>query len=123
MAVSKFREALKAIGRTQAELLIEIKKNGYPRLNIQQLSAYGTGQVSGPQSEAVTRLAWQIIEKWTHEKSGTDDLGELSKNFAGVRAARTKKVLPMSKAEKEIALKLAGKLLDEYAEKRKSSVV
>lgn len=123
MAVSKFRAKLHKIGRTQGELLLEIQKNGYPKLNIQQLSAYGVGTVTGPQADAVTKLAYRIMDEWSRQqKITTDDLENLSKRLINVRSARDKNDFSAPLTEKKIALELAGKLLDEYApqERRKA---
>ena len=133
MAVSKFRAKLHKIGRTQGELLLEIQKNGYPKLNIQQLSAYGVGTVTGPQAEAVTKLAYRIIDEWSRQRNtATDDLKILSKRLID---ARTERMSNPSTAEggpplidkgglteKAVALKLARRLIDEYAphERRKA---
>ncbi len=59
---------LMKLGKTQRDLLEELKKRGYPRLYQQQLSAYIRGTVCGPQSEAVIKIVHEIIDNWRNEK-------------------------------------------------------
>lgn len=59
---------LMKLGKTQRDLLEELKKRGYPRLYQQQLSAYIRGTVCGPQSEAVIKIVHEIIDQWKDGK-------------------------------------------------------
>ncbi len=61
---NRFAVALAQLGMKQVDLLYEIQRRGYPRLNQQQLSAYARGTVVGPQADAVLKLGEQIISEW-----------------------------------------------------------
>ncbi|MBQ6894853.1 MAG: hypothetical protein IJN40_05115 [Clostridia bacterium] len=63
---NKFAVALAQLGKKQVDLLYEVQRRGYPRLNQQQLSAYARGATVGPQADAVLKLCDMIIEEWKH---------------------------------------------------------
>lgn len=65
---NRFAVPLAQLGMRQIDLLYEIQKRGYPRLNQQQLSAYARGATVGPQADAVLKLGDTIIEEWKHQK-------------------------------------------------------
>ncbi|MBO5369126.1 MAG: hypothetical protein J6B23_00460 [Clostridia bacterium] len=69
MSKNRFAVPLAQLGMRQVDLLYEIQKRGYPRLNQQQLSAYARGATVGPQADAVLKLGDMIIDEWA-KKNG-----------------------------------------------------
>lgn len=55
---------LMSLGRKQMDLLVEIRKRGYPRLQQPQLNAYINGAVTTPQSLVVMQLVDEILTEW-----------------------------------------------------------
>ncbi len=55
---------LAMLGKTQVELLNEIRKRGFKKLTPQALSSYITGRDTTPQSEVVLKIARDILKEW-----------------------------------------------------------
>ena len=58
------RPRLGMLGKTQVELLAEVKKRGFVNLNPQQFSTYVNGHSNTPQAKAVMAVAYEVIEEW-----------------------------------------------------------
>ena len=54
--------------KKQVDLLKELRKRGYPRLQQPQLSSYINGAVITPQSQAVMRIVDDILDEWENEE-------------------------------------------------------
>lgn len=63
------RPRLAELGKTQVELLKEIRKRGFKNLNAQQLSKYANGHEITPQSEAVMEIAFEILDEWENKSA------------------------------------------------------
>lgn len=53
--------------KKQVDLLMELRKRGYPRLQQPQLNAYINGAVTTPQAQAVMRIVDDILDEWENE--------------------------------------------------------
>lgn len=54
--------------KKQVDLLMELRKRGYPRLQQPQLNAYINGAVTTPQAQAVMQIVDGILDEWENEK-------------------------------------------------------
>lgn len=55
------------LNKRQVDLLDEIRKRGYPKLDQSVLSRYVNGRVISPQSQSVLAICEKILNEW--EKS------------------------------------------------------
>lgn len=58
---------LKMVGKKYVDLLPELRKRGYPKMNQIVLSRYVNKHVVSPQAHAVLDLCETILKKWESE--------------------------------------------------------
>lgn len=56
------------LNKKQVDLLNEVRKQGYPKLDQSVLSKYINGRAVTPQSKAVLALCEEILKEWNTEK-------------------------------------------------------
>lgn len=52
------------LAKTQMDLLFEVRKRGYPRLQYPSLNSYISGKVVTPQAETVLKMCDGILSEW-----------------------------------------------------------
>jgi hypothetical protein len=52
------------VGKTQMDLLKEVRRRGYSKLSQPALNAYINGSIITPQAEAVLKICEQILKEW-----------------------------------------------------------
>jgi hypothetical protein len=52
------------VGKTQMDLLKEVRRRGYLKLSQPALNAYINGSIITPQAEAVLKICEQILKEW-----------------------------------------------------------
>lgn len=63
------RPRLALLGKTQVELLSEVRKRGFTNLTTSQFSKYVNGHECTPQARAVMQVAFKVLDEWENQSA------------------------------------------------------